>query len=56
MKTTNEVKVEKAYFRGNERFGRTTKLVCAKTGAVLLEVMGVVPKGELLAQYNRNAK
>ncbi len=54
MKTASEVKVEKGYFRSSPRYGRTSLLVDVKTGIVILEVMGVVGKRDMLAQYNRS--
>ena len=46
-----DLKAVKAYFRGNARYGRTTKLVHVPTGKVLFEVMGDCPKGRLHIQF-----
>jgi DNA topoisomerase IB len=39
------------YFRNNPRYGRTTKLVHIPTGTVMVELMGIVPKGECHINY-----
>lgn len=41
-------KVEKGYFRGNPKYGRTTKLIDKATGAVVGSFMGAVTKKEML--------
>lgn len=49
--TISQTKTEKAYFLGNARFGRTTKLVCKVAGVVLVEVMGVATRTQAWEAY-----
>lgn len=48
MTNANNYKTEKSYFRGNAKFGRTTKLVEKSTGKVVFEGMGICTKTELI--------
>lgn len=43
----NDTRVEVAYFRGNAKFGRTTKLVSKASGVVLAEGMGVCTRKQM---------
>ncbi len=46
-----DLKAVPAHFRGDRRFGRTTKLVHVPTGTVMFEAMGAVPLGKLHIAY-----
>lgn len=48
--TERSTTAEKTHFRGNPKFGRTTTLKAAN-GAVLLVVMGDVPRRMIFAQW-----
>lgn len=56
--TINNTRAEVAYFRGNAKFGRTTKLVAKASGIVLAEGMGVCTRQQLWKIYRNqtNAK
>lgn len=41
--------IEKAYFQGNPRRGRTTRLMLG--GACVLEVVGITSKAQMIRQY-----
>jgi len=47
----NNTKIEKTYFRGNARFGRTTTLVNKITGEKLGEFMGVCTRQDCYRTY-----
>jgi len=42
--------IEKGYFQGNPRRGRTTRLMLG--GACVLEVVGLTSKAQMLRQYS----
>lgn len=49
----NFFKIEKGYFRGNKKYGRTTKLIEIPTGRVVFEAVGISKKSDLLKQINQ---
>lgn len=46
-----DLRAVKGYFRGNARYGRTTKLVHVPTGTVLFEALDICTKKNLWAGY-----
>jgi hypothetical protein len=51
--TMKDLRAVAANFRGNARFGRTTKLVNIRTGETLIECMGVCTKSDLHIAFLR---
>ena len=49
--TITNTTTQKAYFRNNPQFGRTTKLIEKATGRVLFEGMGICSRKELWKTY-----
>jgi hypothetical protein len=48
--STATVRTEKAYFRNDPQFGRTTRLII--NGKAVLEVMGIATKRQMMGQWN----
>ena len=51
--TISQTASQRAYFRGDRRFGRTTKLVVRNTGEVLAEFMGCLSRREAFGQWKQ---
>ena len=49
-----DLKAVASHFRGNKKFGRTTKLVNVRTGETFIECMGACTKGELHIAFLKN--
>ncbi len=49
--TISQTTAQKAYFRNDPNFGRTTKLVEKASGRVLYEGMGIFTRRQLWASY-----